>query len=213
MKRILILAGATLAAQTGVTWRFDSLEKIGGQAVKVEGSPRVVNGAVAFDGVKDALFFGVHPLAGAETWTWETIFRPDPDGAAEQRFFHLQEEGTETRMLFEIRVINGKWCLDSYAHWGATGKALMDRSKLHDLGKWYAVQAVYDGREFRNYVDGVLQNRAEIALKPQGAGGTSVGVRYTHVNYFKGSVYSARFTRRALTEGEFVRVPASLRGH
>jgi len=211
MKWTLILVAVTLAAQTGVTWRFDSVTKIGGHTAKVEGSPRVVNGAVTFDGVKDALFFDVHPLAGAETWTWETIFRPDPDGAAEQRFFHLQEQGSDTRMLFEIRVINGKWCLDSYAHYGTTGKALMDRTKLHELGKWYAVQAVYDGREFRNYVDGVLQNRAEIALKPQGSGGTSVGVRYTHVNYFKGAVYSARFTRRALSESEFIRVPAELR--
>src|SRR5215468_7563862 len=100
MKRIVTLAATIMAAQTtGVTWRFDSLEKIGSNAVKVEGSPRVVNGAVVFDGVKDALFFDLHPLAGAETWTWETIFRPDPDGAAEQRFFHLQEEGADTRML------------------------------------------------------------------------------------------------------------------
>jgi len=144
MKWALLLASAALAADAVETWRFDSLDKIGGHAVKVEGAPRVVNGTVVFDGVKDALFFDVHPLAGAETWTWEVIFRPDVGGAAEQRFFHLQEEGADTRMLFEIRVIDGKWCLDSYAHWGTAGQALMDRAKLHELGKWHAVQAVYD---------------------------------------------------------------------
>jgi hypothetical protein len=208
MKWAVLLASAALAADTVETWRFDRLDKIGGHAVTVEGEPRVVNGAVVFDGVKDALFFDVHPLAGAETWTWEVIFRPDIGGAAEQRFFHLQEEGADTRMLFEIRVIDGKWCLDSYAHWGTAGQALMDRGKLHELGKWHAVQAVYDGREFRNYVDGVLEGKKEIALKPQAAGRTSVGVRINRVNYFKGAVYSARFTRRALNVSDFMKVPA-----
>jgi hypothetical protein len=89
---------------------------------------------VAFGGVEDALFLNVHPLAGAETFTWEVIFRPDVGGAAEQRFFHFQENGTDTRMLFEIRVIAGSWCLDSFAASGAESKALMDREKLHPLG-------------------------------------------------------------------------------
>jgi hypothetical protein len=217
MKWALLLTAATFAALAAFaadaveTWRFDSLDKIGGHAVKVEGAPRIVDGAVVFDGVKDALFFDVHPLAGAETWTWEVIFRPDVGGAAEQRFFHLQEEGAETRMLFEIRVIDGKWCLDSYGHSGATGKALMDRTKLHELGKWYTATAVYDGREFRNYVNGVLEGKAEIALKPQGPGGASVGVRFTKVNYFKGAVYSSRFTRRALNVSDFLKAPAGLK--
>ena len=38
----------------------------------------------------DALFVGVHPLAGAATWTWEMIFKPDADGKPAQRIFHLQ---------------------------------------------------------------------------------------------------------------------------
>jgi hypothetical protein len=93
--------------------------------------------------VEDALFLDVHPLADAETFTWEVIFRPDAGGAAEQRFFHFQENGTDTRMLFEIRVIDGKWCLDSYAQSGTESKALMDREKLHTLGVWHHAAAVY----------------------------------------------------------------------
>src|SRR5437764_11127519 len=85
MKWALLLASAALAADAVETWRFDSLDKIGGHPVKVEGAPRVAGGAVVFDGVKDALFFDLHPLAGAETWTWEVIFRPDIGGAPEQR--------------------------------------------------------------------------------------------------------------------------------
>jgi hypothetical protein len=210
MKWTIVAIGVTAllgAAEVSETWRFDSLSTIGGHSVKVEGSPRLADGAVAFDGAHDALWFDVHPLAGAAEWTWEVIFRPDPGGAKEQRFFHLQENGADTRMLFEIRVEGGEWWLDSYAHSGSTGKALIDPTKRHPLGRWYAVAAVYDGREFRNYVDGVLQGRAEIALKPQGEGRTSVGVRITRVDYFRGAVREARFTRRALRNEEFLRAP------
>ena len=192
-------------------WKFDSLTQIGGHAVKAEGHPRVIatpaGKAVEFGGVDDALFLDVHPLAGAETFTWEVIFRPDVGGAAEQRFFHLQENGTDTRMLFEIRVIEGKWCLDSFALSGKESKALMDRGKLHPLGVWHHAAAVYDGREYRNYVDGVLEGAADVHLAPQGAGRTSVGTRINRRDYFKGAIAQARFTKGALTPAEFLKLP------
>ena len=195
-------------------WKFDSITEIGGHAVKAEGHPRVISTpagkAVEFGGVEDALFINVHPLAGAETFTWEVIFRPDVGGAAEQRFFHFQENGTDTRMLFEIRVIDGKWCLDSFALSGKDSKALLDRSKLHTLGAWHHAAAVYDGRVYRNYVDGVLQGSAELHLAPQGAGQTSVGTRINRRDYFKGAVLEARMTNRALAPAEFLKVPAEL---
>ena len=202
---VLLALPMIAAAQAPEVWHFDSLTSIGGHAVKVEGSPRVVDGAVVFDGKRDALFLDVHPLAGAEQWTWEVLFRPDAGGGAEQRFFHLQTDGAATRILFEIRVAGGEWWLDSYAHYGDAGKALLDPAKRHPLGKWYVVQAVYDGRVFRNYVDGVLENEAEIALQPQGPGHTSVGVRINRVDYFKGAVKLARFSRRALPVAEFLK--------
>src|SRR5581483_8796008 len=172
--------------------RFDNLRAIGGFEPTRLGHPQVVDGAVEFNGVDDAIFLDTHPLAGAATFTWEAIFRPDAGGAAEQRFFHLQERDTENRLLFEIRVIGDQWCLDSYAESPSGSKALMDRAKLHPLGKWHAVAAVYDGREFRNYVDGVLQGSGPLHLAPQGAGHTSIGVRINKVNYFKGAVMEAR---------------------
>ena len=213
---IAIAAAALLwAADTrSEVWKFDSITKIGGHAVTAEGHPRVIatpaGKAVEFGGVEDALFLNVHPLAGVETFTWEVIFRPDVGGAAEQRFFHFQENGTETRMLFEIRVIDGKWCLDSFAMSGTESKALMDRAKLHTLGAWHHAAAVYDGRVYRNYVDGVLQGSAELHLAPQGAGQTSVGTRINRKDYFKGAVLEARMTNRALAPGEFLKVPREL---
>lgn len=195
----LVLLAATPSQKV---WKFDSVTAIAGNPATMLGHPKVIatphGKAVQFNGVDDALFFKVHPLAGAESWTWEVIFRPETGGKPEQRFFHFQEEGTDNRMLFEIRVIGDQWCLDSFAKGGEDSKALMDRAKLHPLDRWYHVATVYDGHELRNYVDGVLEGSAQVKLLPQKAGGASVGVRYTKVDYFKGSVLRARMTPRAL---------------
>lgn len=203
---ILICGGFTAAVQSE-SWTFDRLDRVGGHPTAILGHPRVIDTplgkAIEFDGVDDAVFVDVHPLAGAETFTWEAIFRPD-GGAAEQRWFHLQEDGTDDRMLFEIRVIDGRWCLDSYVHSADANAALINRERLHPLGAWYHVAAVYDGREFRNYVNGVQEGAAEIRVTPQRPGRSSIGVRFNRVNYFKGAIHAARFTPRALTPAEFL---------
>jgi hypothetical protein len=210
-KRVLIAMLAASAGAAAQMWHIDNLEKVGGLPVTVLGDPKVIDApggkALEFNGVDDAVFLNVHPLAGAKTWTWEVIFRPASGGAPEQRFFHLQEDGTDNRMLFEIRVIGNQWCLDSFAKSGDSQHALLDRMKLHPLDAWYHAAAVYDGHEFRNYVDGVLEGSAEIHLEPQNAGQTSIGVRINKVNYFKGAILSARMTPRALNPKEFLRKP------
>jgi len=199
------------------TWTFDRLENIGGHKTTVLGQPKVIDSplgkAVAFDGEDDALFIDNHPLAGATTFTWEAIFRPD-GGQTEQRWFHLAEQDpatgadTDDRMLFEIRVTGTSWFLDSHIQSGTASKTLMNRTFLHPLGAWYHVASVYDGKEFRNYVDGVREGAGEVSLEPHGPGHTSVGVRINKVFYFKGAVHLARFTRRALQPAEFLKPPA-----
>ncbi|HVV43754.1 MAG TPA: LamG domain-containing protein [Bryobacteraceae bacterium] len=210
-KRILIAMLAVSALAAAETWHIDNLEKIGGHAVTVLGHPKIIAApggkALEFNGVDDAVFLDVHPLAGAKTWTWEVIFRPASGGAPEQRFFHLQEDGTDNRMLFEIRVIGSQWCIDSFAKSGDAQHALLDRTKLHPLDRWYHAAAVYDGHQFRNYVNGVLEGATEIHLEAQKAGQTSIGVRINKVNYFKGDILAARMTPRALRPEEFLRVP------
>jgi hypothetical protein len=191
-------------------WLFDRLDRIGGHATTILGNPRVVDSpvgkAIEFDGIDDALFVDVHPLAGAPTFTWEAIFRPD-GGAREQRWFHLQETGSENRMLFEIRVEGDRWFLDSF-NFSTSGTAtLMNKASLHPLGAWYHVATVYDGRQFRNYVNGVQDGAAEVELSPQGPGRSSIGVRINRVNYFRGAIHSARFTRRPLAPDEFLKLP------
>jgi tetratricopeptide (TPR) repeat protein len=196
-------------------WTFDRLDKLGNHTTKVLGAPRVIDSAegkaVEFDGVDDALFVDVHPLAGAETFTWEVIFRPYRGGKSEQRFFHLQsvdpatKADIPTRLLLETRLTPDNWYLDSFALSG-NSRALIDRTKLHPLDRWYHVAMVYDGKELRHYVNGQLQGSADVQLKPQPAGRASAGVRINLVDYFKGAIRLARFSRHALSPEEFLKL-------
>ena len=197
-------------------WTFDRLENIGGHKTTVLGEPKIIDSpvgkAVEFDGVDDALFIDNHPLAGTTAFTFEAIFRPD-GGQREQRWFHLSERDpatgadTENRMLFEIRVSDDKWFFDSYNQSGKASGTLMNKTALHPLGVWYHVASVYDGKQFSNYVDGIREGAADVHFAPHGPGHASVGVRINKVFYFKGAVHLARFTRRALTTTEFLKLP------
>jgi len=211
----LVAADGPPADTPSETWIFDSLSKIGGHAATAMGHPRVIDSpvgkAVEFNGVDDGLEIDVHPLAGAEAYTWEAVFRPD-GGNAEQRWFHLEENpatgsDADNRMLFEIRVIDGKWCLDAFNKSATAQKALLNRNNLHPLGAWYHVAAVYDGTELRSYINGVPDGAGQVHLTPQGPGKTTVGVRMNRLFYFKGAVHMARFTRRALSPAEFLKPP------
>ena len=184
----------------------------------VLGHPRVIKTplgkAIQFNGVDDAIFIPEHPLAGLENFTFEAIFRPERGGKPEQRWFHLAEQDlktgadTDTRFLFEIRVIGDQWCLDAFVHTPTVSKALMYRNILHPLDVWHHVAMVYDGQEFRSYVNGELQGKAAIHFEPEGRGHASVGVRINKVDYFKGSVREARFTPRALAPDQFLKLSA-----
>jgi len=215
-------ARGTAAAIPGAKiWRFDNIHKIDGLTTQVFGHPRVIETpygkAVHFNGVNDALIVPEHPLAGASNYTWEVIFRPD-GGAFAQRFFHLQEQNPAThqdtgnRMLFEIRVMHGKWCLDSFVSSGTNHRALLNCKLLHPLSKWYVVTAVYDGKILRNYVDGQLQGEGSLDLKPQLAGRSSVGMRINHKYFFKGAILAARMVPRALPPGQFWKLPPKMSG-
>lgn len=205
-------------------WTFDRLENIGGFKTTVEGNPKVVDTplgkATEFDGVDDAVWIEKHPLAGAATFTFEAIFRPD-GGAVEQRWFHLAERDPQTglltaadhpitgrdsnaRMLFELRTVENTWFLDAFVSGPGYSRALMFRDKRHPVGEWYHVAQTYDGTMFRSSVNGVLQGEAAIAFTPQSEGAASIGTRINRRNYFKGAVRQARFTTRALPPEEFL---------
>lgn len=215
-----LLAGRGTAqsapASPQIVWTFDRLDAIGGVPTHVEGDPVLIDSpfgkAVKFDGVDDALFVDQHPLAGAATFTVEALFRPD-GGAFEQRWLHLAQEAPDagtapgtpasSRILFEIRVVEGGWYLDAFTKGPSHSRTLVFPDKLHPVGRWTHVAQSYDGRFYRSYVDGVLEGEAAIDFTPQGPGRTSVGTRINRVSYFSGAIREARFTPRALAPAGF----------
>lgn len=199
-------------------WWFDNIDSVGGHPAHVLGHPHLIESpygkAIEFNGADDALFVDVHPLAGVSAYTWEVIFRPDADGAEAQRFFHLAEldlatgKDTDNRMLFEIRIVKGEWCLDSFANTNGAARTLLNCNDLHLLGQWYRVTAVYDGKTLRNYVGDEMHGEGELHMAPQGPGHSSIGTRINQRDYFKGDVFEARFTPRALKPEGFLKMPA-----
>lgn len=211
------------------TWRFDRTDRLGSAHTRLDGMPRVTadggERVVVFDGVDDAIDVARHPLAGARTFTFEAIFRPD-GGAFAQRWFHLAEapakdapapaEGGSAmartpRIMFEIRVVGDSWYLDCFMTGSGYNHTLVDPTRLHPVGRWYHVAQTYDGSTYRSYVDGVLEGEWVMPFTEQGAGAASIGARINRVDYFRGAVHSARFSRRALPPTSFLHVPRRLR--
>ena len=223
----LLLIPSSALAQAQTTWRFDSLTSIDHHSVTLLGAPTLVStdiGTVThFHGAAtagDALFIDALPLTGTLNYTLELIFRPSSEGAPEQRIFHLQETGSDSRRMFEIRIHGKSWCLDTVAiNAPGNGRAAdparsgimlnCDAQHLFPLDRWYALTTTYDGKILRSYVNGILQGEVPVALLPLGAGGTSIGTRYTRLDFFTGDMYAARFTPRALAPLQFLRVPSA----
>lgn len=227
---IIILAVPGFAQQATI-WRFDNLTKIGDAQVTTVGKPLVVDTsigrAVHFEGrgnanngdpesgnpSGDALFLNVAPLAGDATYTFEVLFRPSSEGAPAQRFFHIQDSNSQSRRMFEIRILNRQWCLDTVGidvdHGAEQHGVTMvcDVAHLHPLDHWYAIAATYDGKTLRGYVDGKLQGEIAVALAPLRPGTTSVGTRIDKRHFFTGEIYSARFTPGVLQPADFLKVP------
>ncbi len=196
--------------KTSVVWKIDNLKKIGGHPVEVLGSPRVVKTdrgkAIVFDGVRDGIFIRNNPLAGADKFTIEAIFRPDEGGEAEQRWLHIEDtENVESRALLETRLNGKEWFLDTFLKSGDNRMPLYAENFKHPTGKWFHVALVYDGTEMRHYINGKLELSGKIQMKPFGRGITSIGVRQNRIYWFKGAVLKARFSKYVLTPREFIR--------
>ena len=229
MGRLQLAAGAALLMFTAVEgaraqavpnekiWRFDRTDMIGGHPTQILGHPQVIDSpygtAVEFGGNGDAILVPEHPLAGATAYTWEMIFRPDGDGAPAQRIFHIASQDpatgadTDSRMLFEIRIVDGQWCLDSFAGNKGQQLTLLNCKALHPVDKWYRVTAVWDGKVMRNYVGDELQGEGPLVMEAEGPGRASIGMRLNKVFPFKGAVFEARMVPRALKAEEFLKMP------
>ena len=142
--------------------------------------------------------------AGAAAFTVEAVFRPDAGGTFEQRWFHIQDESNDNRVLLEIRLTGEQWSLDTFIKSGENKLTLYSENFKHAAGQWYHVALVFDGATMRHFVDGKEELSGPLAIQPLGGGSTSIGVRMNRVSWFKGAVIKARFTPRALSPAEFM---------
>lgn len=190
-----------------VLWKIEGRESVGGHEVEVLGSPQavgsVLGGVVEFDGADDGLIVKANPLAGLSRFTVEVVFRPDPDGAREQRFLHFQEVD-DHRVLIETRLTgDGQWFLDTFLKSGEAEETLFAKEHLHPVGGWFHAALTYDGRIMRHYVNGSPELEGEVAFKPMMGGQTSIGCRMNRVYWFRGAIASVRITPRVLEPQSF----------
>ena len=204
---ISVLAAASGFAQTETVWNLNSLKKIGGVKVTVLGNPGIDKSkqgkSIVFNGIDDGVFLETNPIENSKAFTIEAIFRPD-GGTTEQRWFHIQQDNSENRVLLETRLVGAEWFLDTYIKSGENNRALLAENFKHPVGAWYHVALVYDGSEMRHYVDGKLELAGPLTIAPIAQGQTSIGVRMNRVYWFKGAVRKARFTMTALSPHEFM---------
>ena len=173
----LLLSGC--ASAKSAVWHLDNLHEIGGHQVTVEGTPRVIDTpagkAIEFDGVDDGIFLDIHPLAGMSTFTVEVIFKPYAGGAAEQRFFHMQESVSDQRVMFETRLVeNDLWFLDTFIFTGDQKIPLYAIDEKHDVDAWFHAAIVVDGTTFRHFVNGSLELSEPIEFVPPKPGRTCI---------------------------------------
>jgi hypothetical protein len=196
-----------------VTWLVDNLTSVGGHAVTVEGTPRVVptpvGNAVEFNGATDGLYIEANPLEGLKQFTVEILFEPAVDGTEEQRFLHVSQNDADNRALVELRLApDHTWCLDTYLRMGPPGLTLIDRNIRHEAGAWHTVALTYDGQTMTHYVDGKKELEGPVAFGPLGPGRVSIGVRQNKVSWFKGRIRQVRITPSALPATALLTVPA-----
>jgi Concanavalin A-like lectin/glucanases superfamily len=205
---ISIGAAVTCFSQTEIVWKLDNLKKIGGVEATVVGDPRVTRSnegkAILFDGTDDGVFLETNPVENAKAFTVEAIFRPD-GGNKEQRWFHIQQDDADNRVLLEIRVIGDEWFLDTFIKSGENRLTHYAENFKHKIGAWYHVALVFDGSEMRHYVDGKLELAGKLAITPFGKGKTSLGVRQNKVHWFKGAIRRVRITKFALLPAKFMK--------
>lgn len=214
MSTVLQLLPAILDTQNSgsITWLINNTDSICGLITTKLGDPKAIETnlgkAVLFDGINDGLIIDSNPLEGADSaFTIEVVFKPDPSypNNIEQRFIHFQEPANkERRVLIELRLTeDNKWYLDTFIKSENSKLALMNKSALHPVGKWFHVALVYDKGCMRHYVNGVEEISGNVEYLPINAGRTSIGTRMDKRSWFKGSIKSLTINHQVLLPSQF----------
>ncbi|MFC6998908.1 LamG-like jellyroll fold domain-containing protein [Rufibacter roseus] len=205
-----VLAAFCLSSCASVkkaTWQLKSLEKIGGHSVTVSGEPKLVSSpdkfGIEFDGVNDGLLVSGNPLAGAEEFTIEVVFKPANAWPAnvEQRFLHLQEHPDgPRRLLMELRLNNRQqWYADFFLRHEDGSLVLIDSTKTHPVEEWATMTLVYKDKQLKGYVNGELETQGEIEYRSIPASAkVSLGTRMDQRSWFNGIIQSVTFWPKAV---------------
>lgn len=192
-----------------VRWPVNSTTQIGGYAVAPVGKPTLVEGGaegICFDGDKDALIFPINPLAGQYDFTVQVLFKPLPQGEAEQKIVHLESEEGGGRVILETRLFaDGTWHLHSFVRSEQTKQALSATQKKHPTGKWYWAALTYSNGWLRHYVNGIEQGAIQAKLGRMEAGRMSLATRINLASFFKGCIRELRFANQGLPPEQLAR--------
>ena len=188
-------------------WIFSRLIEKMPEGVRLAGKPEIVKckygKAVAFNGSSDAIFLERMLLTGLNQFAIEMIIQPQSGGNFEQRFLHCGEIQGD-RILLELRATQTDWYFDAFVAVGEQKCALIDPNLLHPLDQWYHLAYVIDNGNLKTFVNGKKELEGNVIFSPLKGGKTSVGVRQNEISWFRGAIYSIRFTGKALTPENFM---------
>jgi len=204
--------GETTDSTTSIVWILDDFSTIGGHPVTVFGDPVVrefeTGNATEFDGDDDGVIVHGCPLDGSTSFTIELLFKPYDSfpNNVEQRFFHMQRPGRESRrVLIELRLTGNKtWFVDTHIRADSSSLTCRPEHLPHSVDRWYHIAFVYEKGKARHFVNGVEEMSGEIPYIPVQDAEVSLGMRMNGRSFFKGAIRSVSMTRRALPPEEFV---------
>lgn len=206
---------------SSVIWMMNKTDSLNGFPTKALNEyPSLITttkgNALLFDGIDDALFVENNPLEDTQSFTIETIIRPDsstnPDNI-EQRYLHIRGKANDDRrILMELRLVdNQMWYVDTFIRSEINNRTLANPRLLHETGKWYNVTLVYDNGIMCHYVNGVEEVSGEVTYIPVENGQISVGARQNPRSWFNGAIHLIKFTKRALKPEEFISLVSAIK--
>jgi hypothetical protein len=201
------------------TWDIDSLDKIGGHDIVVNGNPEVVEteigAAVKFDGDGDMILVDYNPIGVAKAFTVEVLFKPlatYPENIA-PRFIHIQDpdDPDQKRLMIELRINENNQCyLDGFLHTDSMSLVLIDENLVHPTEQWNHAAVTFENGVMTTWFNGEKElsgqlGYAETLINPLGK--VAIGGRMDHRNWFNGYIKTLKVTHEVLTPDEFLQVP------
>ena len=193
-----------------VLWNLNIIDSLGHfSTLPLHKLPTTNDDYANFNGIDEGILLNTNPLEGADEFTIEVIFKPDSStnpANKEQRFLHIRNgEDDNRRILLEIRLFaNQTWAFDTFIKSENSKCTLIDTSKTHPAGKWYHVALVYEKGVMSHFVNGIKEAYGKVEYKKIEYGKISIGARQDPRNWFKGAIKQIRFTKFALSPGEFL---------